>query len=163
MAAELEKTTELQRLGKPRIKLNIDENRTSMKANKKSSVLQIRENKVTMEGRTGTNRGTPSMVDITQEIGGRYSTITTKGAHHPRIICYGKGLPSMRQQPANVNTDKAEMDLALPAGEHRPDYDHLPKAIFISSSKPSFSGNVAHHQDNHTLFPAVSKMTCVTG
>jgi hypothetical protein len=28
MAAELEKTTELQRLGKPRIKLNIDENRT---------------------------------------------------------------------------------------------------------------------------------------
>jgi hypothetical protein len=44
-----------------------------------------------MEGRAGTNGGTPLMVDFMQEIGAWYSAITTKSAHHPRILCYGKG------------------------------------------------------------------------
>jgi hypothetical protein len=63
-----------------------------------------------------------------------------------------KMLPSMRQQPANVNTDMTEMGLALPGGEHRPDYDHLPKPILIASSIPSFSEDITHHQENHTHF-----------
>jgi hypothetical protein len=57
-----------------------------------------------------------------------------------------------------MNTDKTEMDLALPGGEHRPDYDHPPKPIFISPSMPSFSEDITHYQDNHTLLPTVSKM-----
>jgi hypothetical protein len=98
-----------------------------------------------------------------QELGTWVRAITTKGVHHPRIRCYEKMLSSMRQQPANVNTDKTEMGLALPGREHRPDYDHLPKAIFISSSIPSFSEDITHYQDNHTLLPTMSKMICATG
>jgi hypothetical protein len=44
------------------------------------------------------------------------------------------------------------MDPALPAEEHRPDHDHLPKAV-ISFSIPTFSGDITHHQDNCTPFP----------
>jgi hypothetical protein len=61
-----------------------------MKPGKKSSVLPIRESKVTMEERTGTDRGTPSRVDFMQEIGAWYSAITSNIVRHPRIIRYGK-------------------------------------------------------------------------
>jgi hypothetical protein len=46
-----EKATELPRLGKPRMKLNVHESQTSMKA-KKSSVLPIWESKVRWKNET---------------------------------------------------------------------------------------------------------------
>jgi hypothetical protein len=40
-----------------------------MKASKTSSALSIQESKVMAEGQTGTNQGTPSIVDLMQELG----------------------------------------------------------------------------------------------
>jgi hypothetical protein len=145
----VEKMTELQRLGRPRMKLNIHENQNSMKANKSLQRFRF--------GRTR-SRWKDEQVRMGERH--RWSTLCRKlepGIAPSRLKAHiiresyvtGKVLPSMRQQPANVNTDKTEMDLALLAGKHRPDYGRPPKAIFISSS---FSGDVTLHQDNHTLF-----------
>jgi hypothetical protein len=43
-----------------------------------------REQKVTVKGgRTGTNRGMPSMVDFVQELGAWDRAVATEGVHHP--------------------------------------------------------------------------------
>ena len=92
MEVAAENATELPRLGRPRMKLNEHASQTSTKANEKSfSASESGEEKVTMEGRTGSDRGMPSMVDSVQELGAWDRTVTTKSVHHPRIRRYGKG------------------------------------------------------------------------
>ncbi len=39
----------------------------------------------TMKRRTGTNRGTPSMVDFVWELGAWDRAVATEGVHHSRI------------------------------------------------------------------------------
>jgi hypothetical protein len=43
------------------------------------------------------------------------------------------------------------MGPSLPAKEHRPDNDYLPKANVSFSPIPAFSGDVIHHQNNCAL------------
>ena len=52
-----------------------------MKVNKTSSALSIQESKAIMEAQTGTNRGTPSIVDFMQELGAQDKE-TTKNRRH---------------------------------------------------------------------------------
>ena len=46
-----------------------------------------------------------------------------------------------------------QMRPSLPAEEHRPDNDYLPKVIVSSFFIPAFSREVTHHQNNCALLP----------
>jgi hypothetical protein len=56
-----------------------------------------------MEGRTGTNRGTPSTVDFMQELGAWDRAVAAKSVHHPRIRRYGKSPAQHATTSTNVN------------------------------------------------------------
>ena len=107
MDVAAENATELPRLGRPRMKLNVHASQTSMKVNKRSSALPVWESKVTIDERTGSNRGTPSSVDFMQELGAWDRAVATKGIHHPRVRCYGKGAAQRAMtKRANVNLSR---------------------------------------------------------
>jgi hypothetical protein len=84
MDVAAEKATELHRLGSPRMKLNVHASHTGMKGKQKvlSASGSLQENR---KGRTGTNRGTPSMVNFLQELGAWDRAVAAKGVHHPQI------------------------------------------------------------------------------
>ena len=138
MDVAAEKATELPRLGKPRMKLNVHASHTGYEG------PLCPENKGHGErvkgGQTGTNRGMPSMVDFVQELGAWDRAVATEGVHHPRIRCYRKG-----PAPPGVPTSKREREhrcmdaeMELPAEEHRPDDDHLTKSRYLLvHNKPS--------------------------
>ena len=83
------KATKLQRLRRPRMKLNVHESQISMKANKKSSELSIQESKVMVEGRTGTNRERHRWSTLCRNLEPGIA-LSRLSVHHPRIRCHGK-------------------------------------------------------------------------
>jgi hypothetical protein len=88
MDVAAEKATELPRLGKPRIKLNVHASHTDHKVRRfPDSGYRVRG-----EGkrRTGTDRGAPPPVDFMQKLGPWDRTVTAKSVHHARIRRYGK-------------------------------------------------------------------------
>jgi hypothetical protein len=126
---------------------------TSTKVNKKSSALPIWESKVTIEGRTGTNRRTPSTAHFMQELGAldRAVATKTKSVHHPQTRCCAK----VAAQGAMAKRERQHKSTGRWA------HPHLQKnialititAIVSSSFIPAFSGNVTHHQNDCTLLP----------
>ena len=80
MDVAAENATELPRLGKPRIKLNVQANHTDEESRQfpDSDYPSSRRRKE----RTGTNRGAPPLVDLMQELGPRDRAVSAKGVHH---------------------------------------------------------------------------------
>jgi hypothetical protein len=74
------RTTEL---GRPRIKLNVHESRTCMRANK--TLLRFRRAKSCWK-----DEPVPLMVDFTQELGTWDRAITTERVRHPQTRLYRK-------------------------------------------------------------------------
>ena len=127
------------------------------KANTKSSALPIRESKVTVEGQTGTNRGTPSTVDIMQNLGAWDRAVPTKSVHHPRIRRHGKGA-AQRAMAKREREHKSTGRWAHPYPQKNIatitiTYRLVPNPIFSSSSLPASSGDATYHQNNCTLLP----------
>ena len=80
MEVAAEKATELPRLGKPRMKLNVHASHTDQKVRLfPDSGYYTRG---TRNVRTGTDRGMPPLVDFVQELGTREHAITAEGVHH---------------------------------------------------------------------------------
>jgi hypothetical protein len=164
MDVAAENATELPRLGRPRMKLNVHASQTSTKANKKSSALPIRESKDTMEGRTGTNRGMPSAIDIMQELGAWDRAVATKSIHDLQIRRHGKGAA----QRAIAKRERQHKSIGRWA------HPHLQKniaPITITHQKPS-SAPPSYQPSQETLltirtiapfFPTMSRKICVTG
>jgi hypothetical protein len=94
-----------------------------------------------VEGQTGTNQGTPSMVtSLCRNL--------ERGIMPSRLKAYitcesdvtERCCPACDPPWTNVNTNKTEMDLALPAGEHRSDYDHLPITTHFDGCRAGVQG-----------------------
>jgi hypothetical protein len=89
MDVAAEKATELPRLGKPRMKLNVHASHTDHKTRLFPDSGYYAGG--TRNGRTGTDRRAPPSVDFVQELGPWDRAIAAEGVHHARIRCYGKG------------------------------------------------------------------------
>ena len=81
-----EKATELPKLGRPRMKLSAHTSQTGVKVRERPQSI----GKKIVNERTGTDRRTPPMVHLVQELGAWDRAVAAKGVHHPRIRCYGK-------------------------------------------------------------------------
>jgi hypothetical protein len=133
---------------------------------KKPSALPIRESKVKMEGRTGVNRGTPSTVDFTQELGAWDPAVASKSVHHPRARCYGR-------RAAQHAMAKCERENNLIGRWSHPYPQKNIAPMTITYQKPSLLLVRCTYQSSQEMlltirtiapfFSTVSRKICVTG